>query len=89
MYLDSKSFPVATFYFFALTQKSNKKSQGCEKMAKNYFTNLNAANSPRSYVKLWSYYGLKQRCVLNGLFRNFLNAIFSRPIPERQCDLNG
>ncbi len=37
---------VATFYFFALTQKSNKKSQGFEKMAKNYFVNLNPANSP-------------------------------------------
>ena len=34
------------FYFFALTQKSNKKSQGCEKMTKNYFVNLNPANSP-------------------------------------------
>jgi hypothetical protein len=34
------------FYFFALTQKSNKKSQGYEKMTKNYFAYLNPANSP-------------------------------------------
>ena len=38
-YLILKLNTVATFYFFALTQKSNKKSQGYEKMTKNYFVN--------------------------------------------------
>ena len=71
-------YPVLPF-FFVLTQKRNKKSQGFEKMTKNYFTSLNAANSPHSCFILQRYHGLGQRCAFNGLFRNFLNAIFSRP----------
>jgi hypothetical protein len=36
------------FYFFALMQKSNKKNQGCEKMAKNGGLCLNPPNSPQN-----------------------------------------
>ncbi len=47
---------VVTFYFFALTQKSNKKRSipplAGEKMTKNYFVNLNPANSPPHILKL-------------------------------------
>jgi hypothetical protein len=32
--------PIASIYFFALMQKSNKKDQGFRKMAKNYFISL-------------------------------------------------
>ena len=52
MYLARKYNTVLNLYFFALTQKSNKKSQGCEKMAKNYFVSLNPANSPPDFFKL-------------------------------------
>ena len=36
------------FYFFALMQKSNKKNQGYEKMAKNEGVCINPPNSPQN-----------------------------------------
>ncbi len=48
-YFFLKLTTILTFYFFVLTQKSNKKSQGSEKMTKNYFVNLNPANSPPDF----------------------------------------
>jgi hypothetical protein len=40
-----------SFYFFALMQKSNKKNQGCKKMAKNCIVSLNPANSPQCLIR--------------------------------------
>jgi len=71
-------------YFFALTQKSNKKSQGYRKMAKNYCVSLDPGNSLRTYVSAEDTTGSNSPGSLvaspqDGLLRNFLNAIFLRP----------
>jgi hypothetical protein len=46
MYFDLTDPAITGFYFFVLTQKSNKKGQGFGKMTKNFETSLNPANSP-------------------------------------------
>jgi hypothetical protein len=46
VYLILKVAASSVFYFFVLTQKSNKKGQGFGKMTKNFEISLNPANSP-------------------------------------------
>jgi hypothetical protein len=67
-------------------QKSNKKNQGCRKMAKNCGVSLFARELASGLRNEGRYHGLKQpprtfaASGKDGLLRNFLNAIFLRPV---------
>ena len=67
---------VVNFYFFALTQKSNKKSQGSEKMAKNCSVSLNPANSPPDFFKLEKNSGSNNAGFLTAYYTIFLTPFF-------------
>ena len=67
-----------------LMQKSNKKNQGCRKMAKNYCVSLYAGElAPNTFnLKILRAQTTPASFTAShedGLLRNFLNAIFLRP----------
>ena len=80
---------IASFYFFVLTQKSNKKSQGFRKMAKNYYVNLPGELAAILTIKQdtpgSNNAGHLHASHEDGLLRNFLNAIFLRPAHTFIC----
>jgi hypothetical protein len=60
-------------------KKVSKEIKPCEKLAKNFLSELKIPNSPTSNPLTHHYFlGLKQWNFFNALKENFLNANFSR-----------